>query len=239
LETAFVKDFLNAFAVRCFRDMADGDYIAARMAYRARLVPQFLWASLQALEKYLKCILLLNRIKSNKATHDLAACLQKIEASAGFSLHLSNWTQHFIEYLDRYAKFRYLEVSNYLTGEEIWLLDGAVGEIRPYCWILHQANPRLSRQSVPPQELIRRFPGRLEEIVHDVKHPARKLLIWKNSHFGSRARKRLTMAMTLHAEDAPLALYPGMLDEVQKYVYVPRAVEDAYREVLKGQVKNH
>jgi hypothetical protein len=187
------------------------------------------------LKSTFKCILLLNRIKSNKATHDLAECLQKIEASAGFSLHLSNWTQHFIEYLDRYARFRYLEVSNYLTGEEIWLLDGAVEEIRPYCWILHQANPRVSRQSVPPQKLIRRFPGRLEEIVRDAKHPARKFLIWKNIHFGGRARKRLTMAMTLHAEDAPLALYPGMLDEVQKYVYVPRDVEREYREVLKGQ----
>src|SRR5713226_2384450 len=28
--------------------------------YRAQLVPQFLWSSLQAIEKYLKCILLLN-----------------------------------------------------------------------------------------------------------------------------------------------------------------------------------
>jgi len=32
------------------------------MASRAQLVVQYIWASQQAIEKYLKCILLLNRI---------------------------------------------------------------------------------------------------------------------------------------------------------------------------------
>jgi len=49
---------LNEFALRSFRDVADGDYIAARMAYRAELLVQAFWASQQALEKYLKSILL-------------------------------------------------------------------------------------------------------------------------------------------------------------------------------------
>ena len=40
---------LNSWAFRSFRDIADGDYIAARMAYRAQLPAQFLWASQQAL----------------------------------------------------------------------------------------------------------------------------------------------------------------------------------------------
>ena len=44
---------LNSWAFRSFRDIADGDYIAARLAYRAQLPAQFLWASQQALEKYL------------------------------------------------------------------------------------------------------------------------------------------------------------------------------------------
>ena len=48
---------LNSWAFRSFRDIADGDYIAARMAYRAQLPVQFLWASQQAIEKYLKCAL--------------------------------------------------------------------------------------------------------------------------------------------------------------------------------------
>jgi hypothetical protein len=36
---------MNSWALRSFRDVADGDYIAARMACRAQLPMQFLWAS--------------------------------------------------------------------------------------------------------------------------------------------------------------------------------------------------
>lgn len=35
---------LNHFAIRSFRDVADADYIAARLAYRGQLPVQFLWA---------------------------------------------------------------------------------------------------------------------------------------------------------------------------------------------------
>lgn len=53
---------INDFASRSFRDMADRDYIAARLACRAELMPQCLWSAQQAIEKYLKYILLVNRI---------------------------------------------------------------------------------------------------------------------------------------------------------------------------------
>jgi hypothetical protein len=67
---------INDFATRSFRDVGDYDYISARMAYRARLYPQFLWSGLQTIEKYLKCILLLNRIPAKGVWHDLDAGLQ-------------------------------------------------------------------------------------------------------------------------------------------------------------------
>ena len=66
---------LYDFAVRSFRDVADGDYIAARLASRAALVTQFLWASQQAVEKYLKCILLMNRVPAKNLQHDLIRAL--------------------------------------------------------------------------------------------------------------------------------------------------------------------
>ncbi len=53
---------INQLALRSFRDIAEGDYIAARMAFRAELYLQALWSSQQALEKYLKAILLLRSI---------------------------------------------------------------------------------------------------------------------------------------------------------------------------------
>ena len=48
---------VNSFAIRAFRNTADKDYIHARMAYKARLLPQFHWSSLHALEKYAKFLL--------------------------------------------------------------------------------------------------------------------------------------------------------------------------------------
>jgi hypothetical protein len=51
IEITYNDRLLNDFATRCFRDVADGGYIAARLAYRAQLFSQFLWSSQQAIEK--------------------------------------------------------------------------------------------------------------------------------------------------------------------------------------------
>jgi hypothetical protein len=85
---------LNDFAIRSFRDIADADYIAARMTYRASLITQHLWASQQAIEKYLKCILLLNRICATDVKHDLGACLSKINSSGKLMLDLTQPTRN-------------------------------------------------------------------------------------------------------------------------------------------------
>ena len=102
------KILINDFAIRSFREVADYDYIAARMAYRAQLVPQFLWSSLQAIEKYLKCILLLNRIKANRVRHDLSTSLDLLKTCAPFELRLQKPSRELIEHLDTYGRFRYL-----------------------------------------------------------------------------------------------------------------------------------
>jgi hypothetical protein len=50
--------------IRGLRDIGGGDYVAARLAPRHRFVPQFLWSAEQALEKYLKGILTLDRVSA-------------------------------------------------------------------------------------------------------------------------------------------------------------------------------
>ena len=72
---------LNDFAKRSFRDVADQDYIAARMSYRANLREPFLWSSLQALEKYFKAILLFNRESSKGVSHKLDEALKRVDKS--------------------------------------------------------------------------------------------------------------------------------------------------------------
>ena len=100
---------LNDFAYRSFRDVADGDYISARMAWRARLLSQCLWGAQQTIEKYLKCILLLNRIEAPNVRHDLGAALSKIQASGKpLTLHMSPPTS----FTTHPRCYRYQEISH-------------------------------------------------------------------------------------------------------------------------------
>jgi hypothetical protein len=80
---------MNSWAIRSFRDVADADYISARLACRAQLPVQFLWASQQTLEKYLKCILFLHHIEARKVKHDIRLALKLVEES-GLDLDLND-----------------------------------------------------------------------------------------------------------------------------------------------------
>jgi HEPN domain-containing protein len=236
---------LNDFATRCFRDVADGDYIAARLAWRAQLFPQFLWSAQQALEKYLKCILLLNRIPARNVGHDLSKALALLESHKAFTFRLSPETLKFIEYVDSVGRYRYFEASYYLRDFEILQLDKAVWEIRRYAechdyWLqafgklVHMLPFGLAKiqeaENAPPARFVG-VDGELEKIIADRKRAAREALLWQNAYFGTRARKMVRLVRHLHGSNSPLFLHPEILDEVQQYVLIPKAVEAAYREL--------
>ncbi len=114
---------LDDFAIRSFRDRGDQDYVSARLCYRHALIPQFHWASLQALEKYLKCILVLNRIRAPRS-HDLGALLAVVNQQGGLELGLSARTAAFLVHLDTYGRHRYFESSWHVLGKELlWLIS--------------------------------------------------------------------------------------------------------------------
>jgi hypothetical protein len=128
-----LDSLLNDFAIRCFRVQGDQDYISARMACRAQLVTPFLWSSQQAIEKYLKCILLLNRIPGKHVKHNLDAALRAIDSSRKLVLELSLGTKQYIEYLETFGRYRYLENSPVAVGANLVDLDRAAWELRRYC----------------------------------------------------------------------------------------------------------
>lgn len=237
---------LNDFALRSFRDDADGDYIAARMAYRSKLVPQFLWLSQQAIEKYLKCILVLNRIPAKKLQHDLGRALSRVEEGCWFELRLHSESRRFIEYLNGF-RVRYAELSYYVHDYEIVKLDRTVWELRRYCQVIqrHLVNAhgeqcelaRIKASEDRPHEF-RFFRGFLEKVLTERKHPARAALIWQNFFFGSRRRRKIRLARIAYANNAPLWLHPEILDEVLKYVDISKRVQDAYREWAAQQDKD-
>ena len=241
-----IESLIDDFAVRSFRDSGDADYVMARAAFRCRLIPQALWASLQAVEKYLKCILLLQRIKGKNIRHSLRRAIDILYGSNKVSLRLTPASEEFIRHVDNYGRHRYFEISIFSFGGETVDLDRVVWELRRYCAIdgygfienkgkesgMHRVileDIKLREGSIPQKYYLPN--GLLEKVIDDEKHPAREILLWQNGFFGKKQRRKVRLRRRFYAANAPLFLHPELLDEVVKYVYLPKDVVGAYREM--------
>lgn len=238
-----IDAYINNFATRSFRDVADRDYISARMCYRSGLFSQFHWSALQAFEKYFKAILLYNRIKAKDVRHDLSKA-QEYANKAPFPIKLSKTTVDLLNHLDSYGRFRYLETSYYIDGPKLIELDKAVWEVRRYCRVMDyklrspdsepidmlslEIKRNEAAEKEPPQHF-KIIGGVLEKILEKKTDPARPPLIWQNAFFGKGARKRVRIPTYFYAENAPLYLQPALLDRVLEYIYLPKEIIEAYR----------
>lgn len=235
---------INDFATRSFRDVADGDYIAARLAYRAEVMPQAMWSAQQALEKYLKYILLVNRIPAADVRHDINAALLLVE-QLPWKPVLRARSRKFLEHIAAYGEFRYLDVSYFVIGYPILELDMTVWDIRRYCQVLdvfgkvlppveqrllEDAHTMLGTSMERPPHEFRLHGGFLEKVIANAKHPSRSALLWQNAFFSNPRRPNVRLRHNLQAANAPLYLYPDMLEELLKYVYIPKDLRTAYRE---------
>lgn len=110
---------INDLAIRCFRNVGDGDYIAARLAFRARLPSQFLWSASQTLEKYLKCMLLLGRVSSKSVVHDIAKALRLVNERLSFNIELPDNERELFQHVVDSQGDRYLVISLLMFDHEI------------------------------------------------------------------------------------------------------------------------
>lgn len=224
-----MEALINNFALRSFRDVADRDYIAARMASRAALMTQYLWFGQQAVEKYLKCILLLNRIPATNVRHDLAKAMRKIEESGRIEIDISQSTRSYIRRLNEFGIYRYLEISTHGLGTELVDLDRTVWDLRRYA-TLAKAPREAKLQEGHPAPRVSLPGGTLEIIMADKRNPAREPLLWQNAYFGKRARRIVHLRRWFHAQNSPIYLNPQILDEVLKYVFLPKEVVESCRQ---------
>ena len=220
------------------------------MACRAQLMPQFLWSAQQAIEKYLKYILLVNRIKAISVRHDIHRALE-LTKNASFKIELLPLSQKFIDFVATFGEYRYLDVSYAVHGYALVDLDRAVWDLRRYCQVLDvfgkvlpeweqrmidAAHQQLRESKTQPPHEFRLSNGYLERVLKNKKHPARTALIWNNAFYGERKRKSIRARQYLDAENAPLYLFPHMLDQILEYVFVPKELAKAYREHLANVV---
>jgi hypothetical protein len=149
----------------------------------------------------------------------------------------------FITVIDSWEADRYFTYPYGTEGFELIHLDHAVWEIRRYCipygtrlspggTPLEVLDIRRIEDAVnyPPQRYHSISNGLLDDILSDRKSLARGALVWNNLYFGANARKSLrNLKRTFSSNNSPLALYPEIIDELEKYVYLPRKVKTLKR----------
>ncbi len=233
---------INHFASRMFRDVADMDYISARTLYKNECFDEFLIFSQQAIEKYLKGILMFNRVKSRKMTHKLSVLLQKCSNDVAH-FKISEQTRKFIKEIDGYDDLRY---AKYMFGafmaqrSHLVELDRAVMELRRYC---HNDTPyavALSKATDDQLIEITRKKGisflyLLEKIVKNKNGKYSKLrsnLIWKNLYFSPRTKSiSLTDGVWGKASGFSKKELAEMYDVIKEYIFIPKDVKDCFEKL--------
>ncbi|MRW88434.1 hypothetical protein GJ699_00350 [Duganella sp. FT80W] len=234
---------INQFAIRCFRETGDADYIAARMAMRARLANPFLWSAEQAIEKYLKCILMLNRHSTKNLSHDIGAALALINESLPFKISLNEGEQQVFDHIAQCQGDRYLIHSLSLDDYELLQLDHLVWHLRQYCRPLNVRHYADTPSEKVLLERVREIEagiggpakfGRiegafLEKVLEDKKHPAHDALVWQNLMFSLSNRRSVMFRNNWQAINAPLWVNPELADEAAKWMKIPKfALEAAH-----------
>jgi len=225
---------LNSLADQCFLNTADNEYIVARMCYRAGLALQFNWSALHCLEKYLKAVLLYNRVPARNIRHEPLKLARK--ALTLDFCDISRGSLKFMNDLEKYGGDRYLTRSYQMLWNALPMLDRSVWEVRKYCRVLSaQASRTRSDAKDEIDSAIRRlsqadprnpepFPlagARLEGLIDGEDSNERRALIWKNLFFGKKLRKKVTLPVRWRLENSPGFLYPDIIPEARKYIFWP------------------
>lgn len=225
---------VNFFAIRCFRDTGDGDYIAARMAMRAGLTTQYLWAAEQAIEKYLKCTLMLNRQRTQHIGHDIKLALDDVREKLGIPIELTPIEQKAFDNIAGWNADRYLLGSHRVKDIELPALDLIVWRLRQFSQPLdveHYADqPSRSIFEANVQRILNGDvanpkegyieAGMLERILREKNNPARGMLIWKNLRFNNANRRRHLVTSGWKSVHSPSQIYedPRLESEVRRWM---------------------
>lgn len=250
--------FLNYFAIECFRNVADQDYILARDAFRRDFFSQFQWLALQAIEKYLKSIIIFNRLKNIKFGHDIKKGVQLITESLDF-FKIDDLAFENIKHFSQYGKNRYFVLPFHEFGYRLQDLDYTIWEIRRYCRQLNidfigsrnkKTIDELKSTKLVFNALISIFHkdliktpqetyisgGLIEKILETKDHSARKSLIWNNFFFLKKSRKSVKAREGFIVKSSPLSLTPEKIDLVCDYVHIPDKEKKAFKQqLIKGK----
>lgn len=223
---------LNNAAKRCFRDIADQDYLTARLCFKNGLTFQFLWMSLQAIEKYIKCILLFNKTPVLDIRHNLVKGLKKINDIPYLKLDLSEKSINFIAYINEQGPNRYFQNVMYTRGLEIITLDRTVWELRRYCRVIDYEMKKPSGEKInmldvelrsiertkkEPAHKYKIIDGYLEKRLKDNKNKQGEILTWKNFYFGKKLKKEIKISRSIQWAAPTMHMHPESIKFLEKF----------------------
>ncbi|WPJ98132.1 HEPN domain-containing protein [Coraliomargarita algicola] len=234
-----IKCAINTYAVRVFREIADQDYIAARVCYHNGLIPQYLALAQQCIEKYLKAILLFNRVEAKKVQHSIDQCLLKTK-ELKFELELNDNVYEFIKRLQKNTPSRYFERSHHTDPYEVWKLDETVWFIRRYCRVLdyeiETENKIVNSLSLELESIknavsnplaYKIVGGLLEAILEKKGHLSRPALIYKNLYYSTSSRRRVQSEEGYYRSSyAPAFQHPEIIPYLDRYIKIDRKTKD-------------
>lgn len=246
------EGYRNAFIRLSFRDTADRDYISARLLCRHHLTEQFLWMALQAVEKYLKAILLFHDKSTLHINHRIVKALNDVKRIDALGFAITKKAEEFIQALDEYGPDRYFELPRSVAGDELFRLDSVVWQVRRFCddffyphtesvfrkmdqARLHYVQGKKIQKNRSRFRLDRS--GFIESVLDGEKRPElRQALIWKNIFFGRKNRNKVVFNRSCSWEQSAPYLYPEVCDWASDKVKLRKAaLEDMRKAQRKGQ----
>jgi HEPN domain-containing protein len=245
------RRFLNAF-VSDLRDIADTDYIAARACHRMMLLPPAAWSAAQAVEKYLKAILLFQcRSVKRFRNHELMPLVEAVKALPSLNFKLPDGADKFITRVSDEGSNRYGDFQRTIDTLDVFELDRLVWHVRRYCqdFLLmpgdEQRYPGESQKrlaAVPSAvrssataSTFRIDHGYLENVLAGGGFPLRiqrDALVWKNRFYGTRTKGRIRFVRRVGFKKPIHIMRPQILWPIlEPLVHVPSDL----REWLKQQ----
>jgi len=228
-----------AFIERSFRDVADQDYVLARIAYRYDLRLQFVWLAQQAAEKYLKALLLYNGRSAKRFRHSVVPAYDEVLRIHDIPFEFPASTRNFMQYLDDRAS-RYFEYSFYVTTKTLVALDRTVWFLRRYCEYIRgtthdtdgQVVDRLQREIqwrgnalyLTKPYRFTMFHGYLESVLRDRSCKLRPFLTWSNLYF-ARRRRTSPDASRGFSTNSAIALDPSLVAELDSDVHFSKELK--------------
>jgi len=239
--------WLNEFATQSFRNIADRDYIASRMSYRAGLDEPFLWSALQAIEKYLKAIHLYNAKSVQKFGHDIVGLMDSARNIPDIKFELPEDVSDFITYLNDYGANRYLEFPSSVWMNALFELDRSVWHVRRFCQYMKAEVEKHdgTKASLLPMKLLvihdeeykehpyrfKLFAGHLEKVLKE-NLGSSPYLVWKNFYYGRKKKKVVKNFTNRSSFSNPIHLmHPEAYDALKDYVFFTRETKKYFKQL--------